>query len=42
MSLQNFLIQEKDTEMVLARVVFYGLQIAVFSFYVVWHATLLA
>jgi hypothetical protein len=34
--------REKDTEMVLARVVFHRLQIAVFSFYVVWRATLLA
>jgi hypothetical protein len=42
MSLQNVLIEEKDTKMVLARVVFCGLQIAVFSFYDVWRATLLA
>jgi hypothetical protein len=27
MSLQNVLVEEKDTEMVLARVVFHGLQI---------------
>jgi len=42
MPLQNVLVEEKDIEMVLARVVFCGLQIAVFSFYVVWHETVLA
>jgi hypothetical protein len=39
MPLQNVLVKEKDIEMVLAKVVFRGLQIVVFSFYVVWHAT---
>jgi hypothetical protein len=42
MPLQNVLVEEKDTEMVLARVVFRGLQIAIFSFYAAWRATLLA
>jgi hypothetical protein len=42
MPLQNFLVEEKDTEMVLARVVFFGLKIAIFSFYAAWCATLLA
>jgi hypothetical protein len=42
MSLQNVLVEEKDSEMVLARVVFRGLQIVVFTFYVVWRATLVA
>jgi hypothetical protein len=40
--LQNVLVGENDTEMVLARVVFHGLQIVIFSFYAAWHATLLA
>jgi hypothetical protein len=42
MPLQNVLVEEKDTEMVLARVVFCGLQIAIFSFYAAWRVTLLA
>jgi len=42
MPLKNVLVEEKDIEMVLARVVFRELQIVVFSFYVVWRATLLA
>jgi hypothetical protein len=42
MSLRNVLVEENDTEIVLERVVFRGLQIAVFNFYVVWRATLLA
>jgi hypothetical protein len=41
MPLRNVLVEEKDAEMVLARVVFSGLQIAIFNFYVVWRATLL-
>jgi hypothetical protein len=42
MPLQIFIIEEKDIEMVLAKVVFCGLQIAIFGFYDIWRATLLA
>jgi hypothetical protein len=42
MPLQNVVVEENDIEMVLARVLFCGLEIAIFSFYVACRATLLA
>jgi hypothetical protein len=41
MPLQNVLVEEKYVEIVLARVVFRGLQIAIFNLYVALRATLL-
>jgi hypothetical protein len=41
MPLQNVLVEEKYAEMVLERVVFLGLQIAIFNLYAAPHATLL-
>jgi hypothetical protein len=40
MSLQNVLVEEKYVEMVLARVIFRGLQIEIFNIYAAPHATL--
>jgi hypothetical protein len=41
MPLQNVLVEEKHVDMVLARVVFRGLQIAMFNFYAASGGTLL-
>jgi hypothetical protein len=41
MPLQNVLVEEKDVEMVLASVVFRGLQIVIFNLYAAPRATLL-
>jgi hypothetical protein len=41
MPLKNVLVEEKDVEMVLARVVFYGLQIEIFNLYVSPRETLI-
>jgi hypothetical protein len=40
MPLQNVLVEEKDVDMVLSRVIFRGLQIAIFNFYAAPGATL--
>jgi hypothetical protein len=41
MPLQNVIVEEKDVEMVLARLVFCGFHVAIFDLYVALHATLL-
>jgi hypothetical protein len=41
MPLQNVLVEEKDVEMVLERVVFRALQIAIFNLYVASCTTML-
>jgi hypothetical protein len=40
MPLQNVLVEEKDVEMVLERVIFRGLKIAILNLYATLHATL--